>query len=76
MDAKAADRGHICLLVSAGIPCWRFTGAKRRIYRRRAPGDAMTTLLLTLVIGAIVSVAAPIAIIYLMTRDEADDWDE
>ena len=36
----------------------------------------MTTLLLTLVIGAIVSVAAPIASIYLMTRDEADDWDE
>jgi hypothetical protein len=36
----------------------------------------MTTLLLTLVIGAIVSVALPVAVIYWMTLDEADEWDE
>lgn len=36
----------------------------------------MTTLLLTLAICALLSVAAPLAILYMMTRDEADDWDE
>ena len=36
----------------------------------------MTTLLLTLAIGALVSVAAPLVILYWMTRDEEDGWDE
>lgn len=36
----------------------------------------MTTLLLTLAIGALVSIAAPLGILYWMTRDEADDWEE